>query len=228
MNTYRSEYHYLEGFVKACMDQGLTAEQTSHLLDEHVRNEVVRQSPEYQEGVKQAVASAKNPSLLPDIPGFMTNFPRIPVGTGQLTKDFAVGAGLSTLGTTAGLGLLGLLAKYTRMPMLSKLFGNAAKESIMFLNPSRSWKLLKRLPEAARLTAKQMELSNAGLLNPNRMGANELVDAATLQKQVKNFHKAYGEMPADTLEKGVGVANGVMNLGIGGAVALAPRAQQKE
>lgn len=220
MNTYRSEYHYLEGFVKTCMDQGLTAEQTSHLLDEHVRNEVIRQSPEYQEGVKQAVASAKNPAVI--------NSPRIPVGAGQLTKDFAVGAGLSTLGTTAGLGLLGLLAKGTRMPMLSKLFGNAAKESIMFLNPSRSWKLLKRLPEAARLTARQMELSNAGLLNPNRMGAKELVEGKTLQKQVKNFHKAYGEMPADTLEKGVGVANGVMNLGIGGAVALAPRAQQKE
>lgn len=58
MNTYRSEYHYLEGFVKACMDQGLTAEQTSHLLDEHVRNEVIRRSPEYQEGMDQVLRYA--------------------------------------------------------------------------------------------------------------------------------------------------------------------------
>jgi hypothetical protein len=138
-----------------------------------------------------------------------------------MAKDFAVGAGLSTLGTTAGLGALGLAAKATRMPMLSKLFGNAAKESIMFLNPFRSAKLLKRLPEASKLTASQMQLSNSGLMNATPNLGN-LGPAQKLQKDVQKFHNAYGEMPADTLERGIGVANGVMNLGIGGAVALAP------
>lgn len=140
-------------------------------------------------------------------------------------KDFTIGAGLSTAGTVAGLGALGIGAGLMRMPGLSKLFNNAAKESVLFLHPARSYRLLKRLKPASELAIEQQELSSLALRNPNYMlDPLKSQRAKILSDRVKAFEAAHGESPADTLEKGIGVANGVMNLGVGGAVALTPHA----
>ena len=154
-------------------------------------------------------------------------------------NDGAMGAGLSTVGTTGGLALLGALAG-KRMPMLKGLFNNAAKESLMFLNPVRSYKLIKRLPAASSLSARQMNLTNDLMKaklppsndphmaadmarnNPGFMNDTHQYEALRqLNKDTQAFKLRHGELPTDTLEKGIGVANGVMNLGIGAATGIA-------
>lgn len=158
---------------------------------------------------------------------------------GNTAKDFAVGAGLSTLATTGGLGAAGFIANKMGIPFAGKLFNNAAKESILFLDPMRSYKLLKRLPQAANLASRQMELLQKGLnTDISRQGLanqfknitpggieNALGDFNAARKTIRRtqaFQRLYGESPTDTLEKGIGVANGIMNLGVGGAVGALP------
>jgi len=153
---------------------------------------------------------------------------------GAAARDTAAAAGLSTLGTTAGLAAAGMLSKRVGSPMLQKLFQNAARESVLFFNPMRSYKLLKRLPNAAVLSARQLELSDK-LVNSKlpKTFANvnkSTVDKATkaykdvqqLQNQTQRYVTQHGELPTETLEKGIGVANGVMNLGVGGVVGFLP------
>jgi hypothetical protein len=41
-------------------------------------------------------------------------------------------------------------------------------------------------------------------------------------RQAQQYFRDYGETPGDTLEKGIGVANGVLNLGIGAGIGAAP------
>lgn len=153
---------------------------------------------------------------------------------GAAARDTAAAAGLSTLGTTAGLAAAGMLSKRIGSPMLQKLFQNAARESVLFFNPKRSYKLLKRLPNAAVLSARQLELSdklvNAKLpktfANVNKSTVNKATkafnDVQQLQNQTQRYVKQHGELPTETLEKGIGVANGVMNLGVGGVVGFLP------
>jgi hypothetical protein len=152
-------------------------------------------------------------------------------------KDTAVAAGLSTAGTTAGLGAAALLSRRGRMPFLAQLFGNAAKESLLFFNPVRSYRLVKRLPQAARISAEQMRLSNKAFNSPiNARNARRAMNnpakqqavqadinaARKVQRESSAYFNTHGEAPTETLEKGVGIANGVMNLGVGGAIGLLP------
>lgn len=163
-------------------------------------------------------------------------------------RDFGTASAISTAGTTAGLGAAGLLAHRYKMPMLKSLFNNAAKESLLFFNPVRSFKLLGRLREASKLTKGQMEFADnlmakpilpdinklqvtavanpakaqQAALNEVKTHAGRLADLQNLQNATKSYNQRYGEMPAQTLEKGIGVANGLMNLGVGGAVGLLP------
>lgn len=152
-------------------------------------------------------------------------------------KDTALAAGLSTAGTTAGLGAAALLSRKGRMPFLAHLFGNAAKESLLFFNPARSYRLVKRLPQAAQISAEQMRLSNKAFNTPfNARRARQAINNPAKQQSVRadinaarkvqrdsaSYFTTHGEAPTETLEKGIGVANGVMNLGVGGAVGLLP------
>jgi len=163
-------------------------------------------------------------------------------------SDFGTAAALSTAGTTAGLGAAGLLANRYKMPMLKNLFNNAAKESLLFFNPVRSVKLLGRLREASKLTKGQMEfadnlmakpifpdvskLQTTAVADPSKIPqlafselnthAGRLAELKKLQNATQAYSARHGEMPAQTLEKGIGVANGLMNLGVGGAVGLTP------
>jgi hypothetical protein len=153
---------------------------------------------------------------------------------GAAARDTAAAAGLSTLGTTAGLAAAGMLSKRVGSPMLQQLFNNAARESVLFFNPMRSYRLLKRLPNAAVLSARQLELSdklvNAKLpktiAGVNKSTVNKATkafnDVQQLQNQTQRYVTQYGELPTETLEKGIGVANGVMNLGVGGVVGFLP------
>lgn len=153
---------------------------------------------------------------------------------GAAARDTAAAAGLSTLGTTAGLAAAGMLSKRVGSPMLQQLFNNAARESVLFFNPMRSYRLLKRLPNAAVLSARQLELSDK-LVNSklpktiagvNKSTVNKATkafnDVQQLQNQTQRYVKQHGELPTETLEKGIGVANGVMNLGVGGVVGFLP------
>ena len=150
----------------------------------------------------------------------------------NMAKDFTVAAGLSTLGTTAGLGLASLAARAAGVPVASKLFYNAGKESLLFFNPFRSYRLLKRLPEASSLAARQ-----GGVIeNALKLKSDDLMQAAFKPNTVPNainklhnlrddsarFQALHGESAMDTLEKGIGVANGIMNLGVGGLVGVVP------
>lgn len=153
---------------------------------------------------------------------------------GAAARDTAAAAGLSTLGTTAGLAAAGMLSKRVGSPMLQQLFNNAARESVLFFNPMRSYRLLKRLPNAAVLSARQLELSDK-LVNSklpktiagvNKSTVNKATkafnDVQQLQNQTQRYVTQHGELPTETLEKGIGVANGVMNLGVGGVVGFLP------
>lgn len=153
---------------------------------------------------------------------------------GAAARDTAAAAGLSTLGTTAGLAAAGMLSKRVGSPMLQQLFNNAARESVLFFNPMRSYRLLKRLPNAAVLSARQLELSDK-LVNSklpqtiagvNKRTVNKATqayrDVQKLQNQTQRYVTQHGELPTETLEKGIGVANGVMNLGVGGVVGFLP------
>lgn len=153
---------------------------------------------------------------------------------GAAARDTAAAAGLSTLGTTAGLAAAGMLSKRVGSPMLQQLFNNAARESVLFFNPMRSYRLLKRLPNAAVLSARQLELSDKlvnsklpkTIANVNKSTVNKATkafnDVQQLQNQTQRYVKQHGELPTETLEKGIGVANGVMNLGVGGVVGFLP------
>jgi hypothetical protein len=159
----------------------------------------------------------------------------------NFAKDLGIGAGLSTIGTTGGLLLTGALAG-KRAPIIKKMFNNAAKESLLFFNPVRSYKLIRRLPEAANLAKRQMDMNNElmGLNLPSQKNFTELNAAfrnmpnapemsghydrvKALVDATQAFNKAHGELPMDTLEKGIGVVNGAMNLGVGAVAGAAPQ-----
>ena len=149
-------------------------------------------------------------------------------------RDTLVAGGASTIGTTAGLAGAAALANHVGSPVLGNLFRNAAKESLLFFNPVRSFRLLRRLPRAAVLASNQLELSDRLIhatipktfkgVTPKQINkaTQAYKDVTRLQRQTQKYHTLHGELPGETLEKGIGVANGVMNLGVGGAVGLLP------
>jgi hypothetical protein len=149
-------------------------------------------------------------------------------------RDTLVAGGASTIGTTAGLAGAAALANRVGSPVLGNLFRNAAKESLLFFNPVRSFRLLRRLPRAAVLASNQLELSDRLIhstipktfkgVTPKQINkaTQAYKDVTRLQRQTQKYHTLHGELPGETLEKGIGVANGVMNLGVGGAVGLLP------
>lgn len=66
MQTDPLSYHYIEGFVKQCMDAGLNEEQTTTLLDTVQKEYLAEHNEDYKAGMKSAFdkQAAVNPALL--------------------------------------------------------------------------------------------------------------------------------------------------------------------
>lgn len=210
---------------------GDTAKDPDSRINKSLRKWNCKCSSAMQFGVKVGAADVQTATPITTTPQAQSFSPY------NAAKDTAIAAGLSTAGTTAGLGGAALLSRKARMPFLGHLFANAAKESLLFFNPVRSYRLIKRLPEAAQISAEQMRLSNKAFNSQlNARTARRVMNDPVKQKAVQTdinaakkvqresaaYFNTHGEAPTETLEKGIGVANGVMNLGVGGAVGLLP------
>jgi len=156
----------------------------------------------------------------------------------QAAKEFGVQGALAT-GVSATLLGAGGLALRKKAPAFGKMLTGAAWSGVHFLNPVYSYQTIKKIPEASKLFAEQMRLSNilidsdidrsGGLAGAQRayaasgLGPN---DEKAMQ-EIKAYKKKYKETPADSIEASLGVLSGFTGLGGAGVAAMNPIFEEK-
>lgn len=78
----------------------------------------------------------------------------------------------------------------------------------------------RRLAESAANMQNAPSANQLNHLDPGLVSVGQQASRAT--RQAQQYHTDFGETPGDSLEKGIGVANGALNLGIGAGLGLMP------
>ena len=151
--------------------------------------------------------------------------------SGKLARDVAIGGG-SSLVLANGMLWAGGKAVKKRMPGLSKLLDSAAKEGTYFLNPMRSIKTARAIPQGSKLFGRQLDAMEAAEKHAAKGGsaadlAGKFTGAGVAgmgkahSDEVAAFTKQHGMTPSGAMDRGVGLLSGGTSLAggmIGGAM----------